>query len=683
MKTRLPLLLLAVSIPAAAQELAETWTESFVKAVNTASRLPTPSYDSSRVPGQIRVLDRAAIEASGARTLQDLLVRQPGVVLYDEIGNGYQQTLDLRGFNATPIPTTVVLLDGVRINEQDFGTINWQTIPLSSIEKIEILPGPQTLFGKNALAGVISISSRKGGTKTRGELQAEAGSFDRQRYAGAVSGPLGPLARCSLAASRQTEHGYRANSAARLHGFDGKLDYDDGDSQVGFAYHYADDDLKQAGSLTASEISVDRRQNVSRVESDSLAHLATLDARRRVVDGLSASANAFVRERLQNTPLNKGRTSISTSRSEMLTHGFTAQLEHDAEVLGRRHIFTAGGESSYGKVNSDSSGSFGAFPFRTGSFSRDRQLGLFAQETFDLWPDLVALTGGVRWDRDSLQFEDKTKAANNGGRAYHRASPRVGVNVNPRPWLQAYASFADAFRTPTPAEITALGPFASTPFLKPVKSRTAELGARVKRPSFEATLAIYRTVTKDEIYAVFDPTAGFGQNRNINKTRRDGLEATLEPRWGDKADGFVRYGYTEATFQTDFVLDKVPFGNTQEVHSGAYIPEVPRHRLAVGAGVHPAKGWTLSADEQCWSSVYLFGDEGNMERRLGGVCVAGAGASYETGGLRLFLRGDNVLDRKYETRGILATNPTTSAADRFLIPAPGVTLSGGVRWRFE
>ena len=144
--TNAVLLSLLLAVPARSQQLSETWTQSVVDAVSGASRLPTPSYDSSRVAGQVRVLDRAAIEASGARTIQELLVRQPGVVLFDEIGNDYQQTLDMRGFNATPIPTTIVLVDGVRVNEQDFGTINWQLIPLSEVERVEILPGPQTLL---------------------------------------------------------------------------------------------------------------------------------------------------------------------------------------------------------------------------------------------------------------------------------------------------------------------------------------------------------------------------------------------------------------------------------------------------------------------------------------------------------------------------------------------------------
>jgi iron complex outermembrane recepter protein len=682
MKTGPSFLLLAVlAAPVRSQPLAETYTDAFAKAVGAATRLPTPAYDSSRVPGPFRVIDRKEIEASDAGTLQDLLSRQPGVVMFDQVGNPRQRSVDLRGFNATPIPTTIVLVDGVRVNETDFGQVNWQLLPLSAVERVELLPGAQTVFGKNAVAGVVNVVTRKGGATKAVEAEAAFGSFELQRYAAAVSGPAGPL-RYVLGASRETDHGYRGFSGSRIHRFDSRLDFDDGDTSASVSYRYGDDDIKQAGALTASEITRDRDQNVSRVEMDSMAHLVALNARRRLIGGLSASGNAFARKRLENTPVNRGRTSISRSRGDMLSNGLTGQLEHDAEVLGRRSIFTGGAEGVFTKTDADSSGAFGAFPFVNGSVSRGRQLGVFAQETFDLWPEKVVLTGGVRWDHDRIQYQDKLNGQNDGERGYHRASPRVGINVNPLRWLQLYGSLAESFRSPTPNEISALGPFAATPFLKPVKARTVEAGIRVKRPSFDATATVYRTVTKDEIYAVFDPTAFFGQNRNIDKIRRDGVELTVEPRWNGVVDGFVRYAFTEATFQNEFTLDKPPFGNTQVVSIGDALPQVPRHRLSFGANVHPLKGLTVSADETCRSSQHVFGDESNTEPRLGGVCLLGLGASYETGGVRFFMRAENALDKKYESRGILATNPATFAMDRFLIPAPGIMVSGGVSYRW-
>jgi len=670
--------------PAAAQTggLTETWTSEFVQGILGATRLPSPGYDASRVPGQARVITAEEMAASGAKTIQELLSSQPGVVIFDDIGNGFQQQVDMRGFNATPLSATAVLVDGVRVNEADFGTINFQLIPLADIERIEILPGPQTLFGKNSMAGLINIVMKKGRKAPQASAEMDLGSFGFQRYAAEASGPMGPLS-YRVSASRETEDGYRRNSAARIHLLTAGLGYKDADTDASMSYDFADDALNQAGSLTASEMGADPRQNVSFVQTDNLLHMGTINARRNLADGLSLSVNGFIRKRLENTPLNQGRTSVSTGRDDLRTNGGTIQLEDKHEFFGREGTLTFGGEQSYAYVNETSAGSFSGFPFSSGNIIHERLWGLFAQETFDLWPKILVLTAAGRWDKDSMESEDLFTPSNNGSRVYNRASPRLGLNFNPTDWLQTFASASDSFRSPTPGEIIALGPFSSSPLLKPVKARSVEGGLRVKwDPWGDATASVYRTMVHDEIFPVFDPTAGFGQNTNVPKTRRQGIEVTLNPRWNRWVDGFIGYSYTEATFQTAFVLDKAPFPATQSVQSGAFLPAVPRNRLALGVNVHPAKGLTLSANELCVGSQYIFGDESNSEPRLGGYCLTGARANYDYGSTSFFFKVDDLLSRQYVTRGILATSPTTGAAERFLVPAPTLSASAGVRYRF-
>ncbi|MBI3505214.1 MAG: TonB-dependent receptor [Proteobacteria bacterium] len=680
-------ILVAASSLAAAQTppLADEWVRGFIQSVVGGSRLPAPGRDSSRVPAQARVITAADLENSGARTLQQALATQPGIVMFDQIGNENQVTVDLRGMNATPIPTTVVLVDGVRVNEPDFGTINWHLIPIADIERIEILPGAQTVFGKNALAGVVNVVTKKGGNKTAASAAATFGSYDLQQYRADVSGPLGGSGPFSyrLAASRRTSHGFRYAEAARIHAFDGRLDYKDESTDAFFKYEVGDDATTQAGSLTASEISVDARRNVSRVENDSLLNAGTLGVRRVLGAGWSAASNVFARRRISNTPLNLGRTSISRSRAGMDSLGATLQADHAAEIFGRKSALSVGAEFGFDKIDNTSAGRFGAFAFSNSSLITEREQGVFIQETIDLVPDMLILTGGVRHDRDSITVEDRKTPANSGGRRYNRASPRVGLNVNPAQGVETFASLADSFRTPTPDEMVALGPFSSSPELHPVKGRTVEFGARAKREDLgEASVSVFRTVLHDEIFPVFDATAGFGQNTNIPKSRRQGVEVGLRPRFGEAADAFVNYTYVEATFQTAFVLDKPPFGNTQAVQAGNNFPQVPRNRVSVGVNGHPVKGLTVSADETCVGSQHVFGDESNTEPRLGGYCLLGLGSAYETGPARFFVRVDNALDRGYVTRGILATNPTTFAMDRFLIPAGGISVSGGVTLRF-
>src|SRR3972149_3417965 len=107
---------------------------------------------------------------------------QPGIVVFDQVGNSFQPTVDLRGFNAQPVPSISVFVDGVRVNQPDFNQTNFDLVPLEDVERIEILPGAAAPFGKNALSGVINIITKRGGAKPQITLETLQGGFDRERY---------------------------------------------------------------------------------------------------------------------------------------------------------------------------------------------------------------------------------------------------------------------------------------------------------------------------------------------------------------------------------------------------------------------------------------------------------------------------------------------------------------------
>ena len=110
---------------------------------------------------------------------------------------------------------------------------------------------------------------------------------------------------------------------------------------------------------------------------------------------------------------------------------------------------------------------------------------------------------------------------------------------------------------------------------------------------------------------------------------------------------------------------------------------MPNHRLSAGVNYHPSRDWTLSLSAVYVGEQFLFGDESNSEAKLSDYLVFNTKVTYQRGNLTAFLMGNNLFDNKYETRGILATNPATSALDRFLVPAQGIGVFVGVSYRFE
>src|SRR2546427_4355069 len=149
--------------------------ETLPPVVVTSTRLKDVEQEISRIPGKVIVITEEDIKELGAKTIQEILQYQSGVVLYDQLGNEFQSTVDLRGFNAQPVTATSVFVDGVRVNEPDFNTINFDLIPLESIERIEILPGTATVFGRNALGGVINITTKRSRKDDKPHFSVEAG----------------------------------------------------------------------------------------------------------------------------------------------------------------------------------------------------------------------------------------------------------------------------------------------------------------------------------------------------------------------------------------------------------------------------------------------------------------------------------------------------------------------------
>jgi outer membrane receptor protein involved in Fe transport len=215
-----------------------------------------------------------------------------------------------------------------------------------------------------------------------------------------------------------------------------------------------------------------------------------------------------------------------------------------------------------------------------------------------------------------------------------------------------------------------------------VKTKSWETGAAWRHPAWgEVDVTAYRASAEDEIYAIYNPVLFFGQNQNIDRTRRQGVEVSLRPRIG-KADTWLDYSYTEATFQGRFDLDNAQFTGTQTVTPGSEIPMVPRNRLSVGTSVPLPRGFGAGAGGQCVGSSRFFGDEANLERKLPGYCTLDLDASLERGAWTVSLSARNVLDEGYATRGILSTLTFGGALQRFVVPAVGRTVSARLRWRF-
>ena len=138
----------------------------------------------------VTILERQAIDQSGARTTADLLRAVPGVHVLSAATRGGSTSVQLRGGDPN---FTLILLDGVPLNDptdQFGGVYNLEGIPASSIGRIEVVRGPlSTLYGSQALAGVIYLTTRRGEAgPPQVEAEVEGGNASLLRTSLSISG---------------------------------------------------------------------------------------------------------------------------------------------------------------------------------------------------------------------------------------------------------------------------------------------------------------------------------------------------------------------------------------------------------------------------------------------------------------------------------------------------------------
>lgn len=172
--------------------------------VVTASRV---AQARESVIADVTVITREEIERAGQSTFIELLQTQPGVEIASTGGAGKTSSVFLRGTNPGQV---VVLIDGLRVSSATSGTTTFENIPLAQIEKIEILRGPATsLYGQDAIGGVIQIFTKKGEGKPQFYAGIGYGSYNTRTADAGINGAINDT-KFALSVSSSNTDGFSA-----------------------------------------------------------------------------------------------------------------------------------------------------------------------------------------------------------------------------------------------------------------------------------------------------------------------------------------------------------------------------------------------------------------------------------------------------------------------------------------
>ena len=442
----------------------------------------------------VRVIDAGEIEARGFSYALDALAGAPGVTINQNGAFGGAATVRIRGASSDH---TLVLVDGVSVNDASApgGGYNFARLDTESIERIEVLSGPHsTLWGTDAIGGVVSITTKRPGEGLAGDVFAQAGSFGTLRR-GASIGNAGAVGDFRLAATQLATDGISRADARNGNTEDDGFDSSTLSAQGGL---YLPAGVRLDGSVL---------WNDSRTDFDSFA----FGAQGNVADGDELNETEERSANLSLTaPLLDGKFDnlLLIGRSGIDRRSFSdGQPSHAAE--GERTLFRYQGTLTIDHRNTLAVGAE-----REQSSARqtrstlDGLFGLYEYRPFEA----LTLTGGLRSD-DHEQFGSETTARL---AAAWQASSSVTLR----------GSWGQGFKAPTIFQTTffCCGAAAPNEKLKPERSEGIDIGAEWRSAGgrSQASIAIFQQDTVDLI----DFSFAIGGYENIAEVESRGVEIT-------------------------------------------------------------------------------------------------------------------------------------------------------------
>ncbi|MDA8123663.1 MAG: TonB-dependent receptor [Deltaproteobacteria bacterium] len=612
---------------------------SMEEMVVTATRMETTE---AAVGSSSTVITASEIEKGQKRTLIDALQSVPGLDVVQTGGQGGSASIFIRGAASE---LTLVLVDGVEVNDpiSSGRSFNPANFALDNIERIEVIRGPQsTLYGSDAMGGVINIITKKGKGKAAGFVSAEGGSFATFREKAGLSGG-NDWGNFSLGLSRTDsggisaageKYGNRERDGYQNTSFSGRFgvtptEQFSADLFLRYADAHADlDNYGGAGGDDPNYV-VDSKELMTKLQGE-LSLFEGLWAQKL---GLSLAQND---RKYRNDP--DAAHPSDSERSSFLGESYKLDWQHNL-FLHETNTVTFGAEvkAEQGKSDYSSTSAWGPY---TETFAKEtaRVTGYYLQDEIKL-ADRFFATAGIRIDEHSLF----------GTEATYRLTASYLI---PQTQTRLKGTYGTGFKAPSLYQI--YSQYGSRN-LEAAKSKGWDIG--IEQPLLGKKVSFGLTHFGNDFENLIDFDGVQSKYRNIAAARTQGVEAALSLQPLQELALRLSYTYTD----------------TEDKTTGKSLLRRPRHRLAFDANyrfqekgnvnlgiVYVGKRDDNYFDNMTYSTTRVT---------LGGYTFVNLAASYDiTKNVQLFSRIENLCNAEYEEVAGWGT--------------PGIGAYGGVKLSF-
>ncbi len=571
----------------------------------------------------VTLISRKDIEQSQATSLLDLLSQQSGIDIASNGGIGSNSSLFTRG---TDTSHTLLIIDGVKMGSATTGQVSFQHIPLQLIDRIEILRGPRSsLYGSEAIGGVIQIFTRKGTEETKANIFVSQGTYNTTEVSTGVSGSTGS-ANFSLQAAYLKTDGINALSTSNpdKDGYVNKsinasfVDIISDKLEIGFNLFLAKGNVdydSMPGFSSPNALTDDN-------STQSLNRAISTDIKLFLTDNWD-SLFKFSNSRDESEQFVNGATSsfINTDRNQITWQNDIQIMDSILLTLGYDYIDDkVDSTQNYAKTTRNNKAVFAQL-----------------QNNYEKQDIILAL----RSDKNEAFGSHTT------GNIDWRYKFSADYSIT--------ASYGQAFKAPTfndlywPASAWSSG----NPNLKPESSKSAEIISRGKIADIDWSVNIYQTKI-DDLIDWAPNSSGIWQPTNISKAKIEGIEGSLATRINSWDIQFQFNLLDPVNTETDEKLIRRSRKNANL--------NIDKKFAALSAGISiEGHGKRPDKDTSTYPSSII---------KLAGYGLLNIHASYQlTKNLQIKAKIDNALDKEYATAFNYNTlDRTVYVSASYLIP---------------
>lgn len=622
----------------------------------------------NEVPANVQVITREEISESTSTNIPDILSQIGGLNIRNTAGGQLNlgATIDMGGYGPTAKDTTLVLVDGQRINPIDSSNISWESIPLDSINRIEILRGGASVqYGNGALGGVINIITN-GGKSNLNQVSTSYGSFNTL-VNNAIFRNTIEQTTLQLSANTSNTNGWRQNSAANAYSFDAKVIQSLGGKDNVYAdlfYSYSNQQMPGGtlGQVGQGNPQLAKFNNIGSGNTANNTGLRVGLAKelssmfQLEVDGFYSNKTTFFNQPYYSTAAS-GVGSYPTISPSFTNYdgwqaNFSPRIKGNFGSLGTSLV-----GYEFNKANQSSASTYSAIMNQVAPSQGAAVSPLASSTNASLYNQSIYFIGKLPVTRSidldgGYRYQTQSASANgvsiwsgttnpNPNQTYSANAGDVAFNFKYREGQRVYVKWNQSYRFPNVDEFWGWSSAGGSPqfggILKPQTAQTYELGGNWQLPQANITASIFTSVSQNEI--LYNP-ATYNNSNSPYEINRNGANLNLLSAITSKLS--IGGG---GTIQNAFYANG-PYQNQA-------IAQVPNLLLNARATYVLSSNWSLGGVVNYVSNQHYDAAPSsyNSLTVMPSYTVADVYANYKTGNWETRLTVKNVGNAQYATYG--------------------------------